>query len=135
MLENLAPDLLPRLLRRSAVSSLLVGVGAFAIAIFLAPPLAALGVAIGVGLALLNLRVLARQVVTVAATGDESPKSLRRRIGPRALGRLGVLTVVIVGSIWVSFPLAVGIVAGLALYQLVFVANVFRAVLAQGGVQ
>ena len=47
MLENLPTNTLPRLLRRTTLSAIAVGVVGFVVAIFIAPPLAALGVALG----------------------------------------------------------------------------------------
>lgn len=135
MLENLPSTVLPQLLRRCALTSLLVGAGAFLVAVFLTPPLGALGVLIGVGLALLNLRILARQSLFTDVSPDAPPKSVRRQLRSKTFVRLLGLTFVAGLALWISFPLGMGIVAGLALYQIVFVANVFRAVVAQGGVQ
>ena len=48
MLDNLPTDTLPRLLRRTTLSAIVVGFVGFVVAIFVAPPLAALGVVVGV---------------------------------------------------------------------------------------
>ena len=69
MLENLPTNTLPRLLRRTTLSAIAVGVVGFVVAIFIAPPLAALGVALGVGLAIVNLRFLDRQAANVELRG------------------------------------------------------------------
>jgi len=58
VLENLPTDTLPRLLRRTTLSAIIVGVVGFVVTIFVAPLLAALGVVIGVGMAIANLRFL-----------------------------------------------------------------------------
>ncbi len=135
MLENLPVTTLARLLRRTTLSALVVGALGFVVALLVAPPLAALGVALGVALAILNLRFLDRQVARVEVRGGEDRKAVRRQLGGRTTGRLAVVTVVVLGLLWLSPPLGLGIVSGLVLYQIVFVVNVMRAVASQGGPQ
>jgi hypothetical protein len=134
VLENLPTDTLPRLLRRTTLSAIIVGVVAFAVAIFVAPPLAALGVVIGVGMAIMNLRFLDGQTAKVEMRGEQSTKSVRRQLGGRTTARLAVMTVVVIAAVFLNAPLGIGIVSGLVLYQLVFVANVMRVVTGQGGI-
>ncbi|NNN00569.1 MAG: hypothetical protein HKL86_01900 [Acidimicrobiaceae bacterium] len=135
MLENLPVNTLPQLLRRTVISALIVGFVGFVVALFVAPPLGALGVAIGVGLAILNLRFLDHQAARVELQGEQSSKAVRRQLGGRTTGRLAVLTVVIIGVLFLNGPLGIGIVSGLVLYQIVFVINVFRVVSGQGGIE
>ena len=134
MLENLPTDTLPRLLRRTTLSAIIVGVVAFAVAVFVAPPLAALGVVIGVGMAIMNLRFLDGQTAKVEMRGEQTTKALRRQLGGRTTARLAVMTVVVIAAVLLSAPLGIGIVSGLVLYQLVFVVNVMRVVTGQGGI-
>jgi hypothetical protein len=134
VLENLPTDTLPRLLRRTTLSAIIVGVVGFAVAIFVAPPLAALGVVIGVGMAIMNLRFLDGQTAKVEMRGEQSTKAVRRQLGGRTTARLGVMTVVVIAAVLLNAPLGIGIVSGLVLYQLVFVANVMRVVTGQGGI-
>lgn len=134
MLENLPTDTLPRLLRRTTLSAIIVGVVGFAVAIFVAPPLAALGVVIGVAMAIMNLRFLDGQTAKVEMRGEQSTKAIRRQLGGRTTARLVVMTVVVLGAVFLNAPLGIGIVSGLVLYQLVFVANVMRVVTGQGGI-
>ena len=133
MLENLPTNTLPRLLRRTTVSALAAGLVGFAVALFIAPPLAALGVAVGVGLAVLNLRFLDRQAARVELRGEQSSKAVRRQLGGKTTGRLAVVTVVVLALVWLNAPLGIGIVSGLVIYQIVFVINVMRVVASQGG--
>ena len=135
VLENLPVNTLPQLLRRTVISALIVGFVGFVVALFVAPPLGALGVAIGVGLAILNLRFLDHQAARVELQGEQSSKAVRRQLGGRTTGRLAVLTVVIIGVLFLNGPLGIGIVSGLVLYQIVFVINVFRVVSGQGGIE
>ena len=133
MLENLPANTLPRLLRRTTVSAIIAGFVGFVVALFVAPPLAALGLVTGVGLAILNLRFLDRQAAKVELRGEQSSKAVRRQLGGQTSGRLAVVTIVILGVVWLNPPLGIGIVSGLVLYQIVFVANVLRVVAGQGG--
>ncbi len=133
MLENLPTNTLPRLLRRTTLSAIAVGVVGFVVAIFIAPPLAALGVALGVGLAIVNLRFLDRQAASVELRGEQSTKAVRRQLGGKTTGRLILMTIVVLGFVWLNAPFGIGIVSGLVLYQIVFVVNVLRVVANQGG--
>ncbi len=133
MLENLPTNTLPRLLRRTTLSAIAVGIVGFVVAIFIAPPLAALGVALGVALAIVNLRFLDRQAASVELRGEQSTKAVRRQLGGKTTGRLIVMTAVILGFVWLNAPFGIGIVSGLVLYQIVFVVNVLRVVANQGG--
>jgi hypothetical protein len=56
-------------------------------------------------------------------------------LGGRTVGRLAVVTVIVLALVWLDPPLGIGIVAGLVLYQIVFVFNVMRVVANQGGVE
>jgi hypothetical protein len=133
VLENLPTNTLPRLLRRTTLSALAVGVVGFVVALFIAPPLGALGVALGVALAIVNLRFLDRQAARVELKGEQSSKAVRRQLGGKTTGRLIVMTVVALFFLWLNAPLGVGIVTGLVLYQIVFVVNVLRVMASQGG--
>jgi hypothetical protein len=134
VLENLPTDTLPRLLRRTTLSTVIVGTLGFLVAAIFAPPLAALGVLIGVGMAIMNLRFLNGQAAKVELRGEQSTKAVRRQLGGRTTARLGVMTVVVVVAVLLNGPFGIGIVSGLVLYQLVFVANVMRVVTGQGGI-
>jgi hypothetical protein len=132
VLENLPTDTLPRLLRRTTLSAIIVGVLGFLVAIFVAPPLAALGVIVGVGMAILNLRLLDSQTVKVELRGEQSTKAVRRQLGGKTTWRLLLMTVIVLVAVFLNAPLGIGIVSGLVLYQLVFVLNVLRVVTGQG---
>jgi 4-hydroxybenzoate polyprenyltransferase len=133
VLDNLPTDTLPRLLRRTTLSAIIVGAVGFVVAIFVAPPLAALGVVLGVGMAILNLRFLDSQAGKVEMRGEQSAKAIRRQLGSKTTLRLAAMTVVVLVVVFLNAPLGIGIVSGLVLYQLVFVVNVMRVVTGQGG--
>jgi hypothetical protein len=134
VIDNLPADTMPRLLGRTTTSALILGAVAFLMAVLLGSPLGAVGVAVGMGLSILNLRFMFRQIINADATQERTTKEVRRQLGGRTLARLGVLTVIAIGALIISTPLGVGIVVGLVLYQVVFVANVLRVMLAQGGI-
>jgi hypothetical protein len=133
VLENLPTNTLPRLLRRTTLSALAVGLVGFVVAIFVAPPLAALGVAMGVAFAIVNLRLLDRQAASVELKGEQTGRAVRRQLGGKTTGRLVVMTLIALFFLWINAPLGIGIVAGLVLYQIVFVVNVLRVMTDQGG--
>ena len=135
MLENLPSNTLPRLLRRTTLSAVAVGAVGFVIAIFIAPPTAALGVAVGIALAIGNFRQLVRQTGLVEVKGEQNTKVVRRQLGGRTAARLAVLTVIVLAMLWLNAPLGIGIVSGLVIYQIVFVFSVLRVVANQGGVR
>jgi hypothetical protein len=135
VLENLPTDTLPRLLRRTTLSAVIAGALGFLVAIILAPPLAAMGVVIGVGMAIMNLRFLDGQAAKVELRGEQSTKAVRRQLGGKTTARLLVMTVVVLVAVFLNAPLGIGIVSGLVLYQLVFVVNVMRVITSQGGVE
>jgi len=131
VLENLSPSTLPRLLRRTVLSALLAGAVGFVIGVMITP-LAGLGVVIGVGLAILNLRFLDRQVAKVEIKGEQNTKAVRRQLGGNTMSRLALMTVVAIGALFLDKALGIGIVAGLVIYQIVFVINVLSVVAKQG---
>lgn len=135
MLENLPANTLPQLLRRTTISAIIVAILGFIGALLVAPPLSALGVVIGVGLAVLNLRFLDRQAARVELKGEQSSKAVRRQLGGKTTGRLALMTLLILAVVWLYAPLGIGIVSGLVLYQIVFVINVMRVVANQGGIE
>ena len=135
VLDNLPTDTLPRLLRRTTLSAIIVGFLGFIVAVVLAPPLAALGVVVGVAMAIVNLRFLDSQTAQVEMRGAQSTKAVRRQLRSRTTLRLALMTVIALAAVFLNPPLGIGIVSGLVLYQLVFVVNVMRVMVGQGGLE
>jgi hypothetical protein len=133
VLENLPVTTLPRLLRRTVISALVVGAAGFAVCVALGWYVAALGLVIGVGLAIVNLRYLDRQAARVQLRGEQTTKAVRRQLGGKTTARLALITAVVLVVVFLDAPLGIGMVAGLVLYQIVFVVNVMRVVAGQGG--
>jgi ATP synthase I chain len=133
VLENLPVTTLPRLLRRTVISALIVGAAGFAVAVALGWDVGALGLVFGVGLAIVNLRYLDRQAARVQLKGEQTTKAVRRQLGGKTTGRLALITALVLVVVFLDAPLGIGMVAGLVLYQIVFVVNVMRVVASQGG--
>lgn len=114
-------------MRRTALSAIVAGIVGFVVAVMM-NPLAGLGEAVGVSMAIVNLRVLDRQIARVEIEGEQTTKAVRRKMGGKTLQRLVAATAVVVIGLWLSTPLGIGIVSGLVIYQIVFVINVFRVV-------
>jgi len=131
-LSDLEGSALAKVLRRTTVSALIVGAGAFVIALVLSQPWAGLGIVIGLGLAILNLRFLDAGVAKMQAKGGTDRKVLRRAMGTKSVTRLGVITLIAIGLLVLNGPLGIGTVVGLVIFQLVFVVNVGRVLVTSG---
>jgi len=119
-------------LRRTIVSALIVGAAAVIIALLLSVPWAALGLAIGLTMAIVNLRFLDAGVAKLNTGGETNNKVLRRAMGTKSVTRLGVITLICIGLLLLNGALGIGAVAGLVIFQLLFVVNVGRVIISQG---
>ena len=131
-LSGLGGNALAKVLRRTIVSSLIVGAGAVLIALLLSQPWAALGLAFGLTIAVLNLRFLDAGVAKLNTSGETNNKVLRRAIGTKSVTRLAAITVICIGLLLLNGALGIGAVAGLVIFQLLFVVNVGRVIISQG---
>ena len=131
-LSDLGGNALAKVLRRTIVSAIVVGLAAIVIALLLSAPWAALGLGIGLGMAVVNLRFLDAGVAKLSTEGETNNKVLRRAMGTRSVTRLGVITVICVGLMLLNGALGIGAVAGLVIFQLLFVVNVGRVIISQG---
>jgi hypothetical protein len=131
-LSGLGGNALAKVLRRTIVSALIVGAAAILIALLLSQPWAALGLAFGLTIAVLNLRFLDAGVAKLNTSGETNNKVLRRALGTKSVTRLGVITVICIGLLLLNGALGIGAVAGLVIFQLLFVVNVGRVIISQG---
>jgi hypothetical protein len=131
-LSDLGGNALAKVLRRTVVSALAVGLVAVIVALLLSAPWVALGLAIGLGLAVINLRFLDSGVAKLHTDGEPDNKVLRRAMGTKSVTRLGIITLVCVGLMLLDGGLGLGAVVGLVIFQLLFVLNVGRVVISQG---
>ncbi len=131
-LSDLGGNALAKVLRRTIVSAIVVGAAAIVILLLLSVPWAALGLAIGLAMAVVNLRFLDAGVAKLNTAGETNNKVLRRAMGTKSVTRLGIITLVCIGLMLLNGALGIGAVAGLVIFQLLFVVNVGRVVISQG---
>ena len=131
-LSGLGGDALAKVLRRTIVSAIIVGAAAVIIAMLLSVPWAALGIVIGLTIAILNLRFLDAGVAKLNTSGETNNKVLRRAMGTKSVTRLGIITLICIGLLLLNGALGIGAVAGLVIFQLLFVVNVGRIIVSQG---
>jgi hypothetical protein len=131
-LSDLGGTDLAKVLRRTVIAAVIVGLGAIIIALLLSQPWGALGIFIGLGLAILNLRFLDAGVAKVQTKGETDRKVLRRAMGTKSVTRLAVITAICIGLLFLNGPLGIGSVIGLVIFQILFVVNVGRVVMSSG---
>ncbi len=133
-LSDLQGNALTKVLRRTILSAIIVGAVAVLLTAFLGSLWGALGLIIGLGLAIVNLRFLDAGIAKLKPEGEisVSNKVLRRAMGTKSVTRLGIITVICIGLLLLNGALGIGAVAGLVIFQLLFVVNVGRIVMSQG---
>jgi hypothetical protein len=133
-LSDLQGNALTKVLRRTILSALIVGAVAVLLIALLGSLWGALGLIIGLGLAIVNLRFLDAGIAKLKPEGEisVSNKVLRRAMGTKSVTRLGIITVICIGLLLLNGALGIGAVAGLVIFQLLFVFNVGRIVMSQG---
>lgn len=122
------PDI-PAVSRRTVTAALIIGVAALVGCISFGKPMIGLGACIGLGLGTLNFRLVGASVIKVGKREDENK---RRPLALNTVGRLGVISAVTIGLLLVSFQLGFGVLSGLAVFQLVLLANVARSMMKFG---
>ncbi len=95
---------LARVLRRTIISTLLVGAVGILLALLLSAPFAALGIGIGVAVAIVNLRFLDSGVSKVETRGETNKKVVRRILGTRTATRLAIITGIAIGLLLLNGP-------------------------------
>ena len=123
---------LARVLRRTVVTTLIVGALGVLLALLLSAPYAALGIGIGVAVAIVNLRFLDSGVSKVETRGETNKKVVRRILGTRTATRLAIITAIAIGLLLLNGPLGIGTVIGLVIFQILFVLNVARVIVTTG---
>ncbi|MGA7419083.1 MAG: hypothetical protein WB765_05160 [Acidimicrobiales bacterium] len=122
------PDV-PSVSRRTVTAALIVGVMALAAAISFDRYLLGVGACIGLALGTINFRLVNSSVVKVGAREDDNK---RRPLAMNTLARMGVISAITIGLLFVSFNLGFGVLAGLAVFQLLLLVNVARSMLKLG---
>jgi hypothetical protein len=113
-----------RVVRRTVITCIVVGVLGSALAVLLGQPLFAPGLILGLGLALVNHRVF--QSSALRFTTPEGVLSRKPFAGSVAL-RLGACTAVAIGLLVVEPAIGWGVIVGLALFQGLMLLNVLVA--------
>jgi hypothetical protein len=122
------PDV-PAVSRRTVTATLVVGIAALVACVSFSQPLLGVGFCIGLALGVINFRMVGSSVVKV---GEREEENKRRPLAMNTMARLGAISVVTIGLLFVSFKLGFGVLAGLAVFQLLLLANVARSMLQFG---
>ncbi len=122
------PDI-PAVSRRTVTAALIIGVAALVGCISFGKPMIGLGACIGLALGTLNFRLVGASVIKV---GKREEENKRRPLALNTVGRLGVISVITIGLLLLSFQLGFGVLSGLAVFQLVLLANVARSMMKFG---
>ncbi|MFI5100245.1 MAG: ATP synthase subunit I [Actinomycetes bacterium] len=132
MFADLEVGALSRIMRPTILSAVVAGVIAVGVALLLSSTPAAVGIVIGIAVAILNVRMLGARVTKVETDGTNDNKVVRKILRRGSAVRLLVVTVVAVGLVLIAPPLGIGMVVGLVIFQIAFVVNAGRAVLSAG---
>ncbi|MGH9081519.1 MAG: ATP synthase subunit I [Acidimicrobiales bacterium] len=119
----------PDVARRTVSTVLVAGVAALVACIAFGQPLLGLGACIGLGLGTLNFRMVGNSVTRVSARPDANT---RRPLALNTMGRMGIITVVTIGLLFVSPSLGFGVLGGLAIFQIILLVNVARSMAKAG---
>jgi hypothetical protein len=119
----------PDVARRTVSAALLFGVAALVGCIAFGQPWLGLGACIGLALGTFNFRMIGNSVARVSARVEANK---RRPLAINTLGRMGIITVVTIGLLFVSPTLGFGVLGGLAVFQVILLANVARSMAKPG---
>jgi ATP synthase I chain len=124
--EQLALPELTRLLRRTVLAAIGVGVVALGLSVLLNHPFIGLGACVGLALGMLNVRLVSSSAAKVSARQPEKP---RRVLASHTLVRLAITTAVVIGLMFASPQLGLAAAGGTAVFYFVLLANLVRALL------
>jgi uncharacterized membrane protein YccF (DUF307 family) len=124
MFDNFSLPDVAAVSRRTVTGSLIVGVVGLVLCLFLNAALVGVGLCIGIGLGIFNFRLIQR---SVAKVGQREEENKRRPLAINTVGRLGLITVIALGLLLVSFDLGFGLLAGLAVFQGILLLSVARS--------
>lgn len=114
-----------RVVRRTAIAAIIIGVIGAGVAMLMGQPYVVPGLALGLGLAVANHRVF--QSSAMRFTTAEGVVNRKPFAGSVAL-RLGVCTIVAIGLLILEQPVGWGVIAGLALFQATMLGNALVAI-------
>ncbi len=119
------------MLRRTVFAAGGVAVAALVSLSLVGYPLAGLGACLGLGLGLLNIRLVMSTASKLNASGLTK---IRRPMATNTLMRLAATTVVAIVLVLVNLPLGMGVLGGVAVFYFLFVLNLVATLLHQGAV-
>jgi len=126
LFEQLPVSEITRVLRRTVIAGIVVGVVALGLSIVLNHPLVGLGASIGLSLGLANIRLISR---TVARVNEKHVASPRRALASNTLVRLGATTAVVIGLAFASVQLGLGTAGGIAVFYFLLLGSLVRTLL------
>jgi hypothetical protein len=115
--------------RRTVSTALVFGVAALVGCVAFGKPLLGVGACVGLALGTFNFRMIGNSVARVSAREGENK---RRPLALNTLGRMGIITAVTIGLLFVSASLGFGVLGGLAVFQVILLANVARSMAKAG---
>ncbi|HML01712.1 MAG TPA: hypothetical protein VK428_16130 [Acidimicrobiales bacterium] len=124
LFSSLSVPQLSTLSRRSALVAGILGVVAVIVSLVVGHGLFGIGMAMGLGLAMANFRLVARSAAKAATSGRQG-----RPLVGNTLLRLAVMSAVCLVLAWLVGPLGFGAIVGLALFQFTLLASVFMILL------
>ena len=86
------------------------------------------GIVIGLAVGLVNIRLITRSVARVTA---QAPTRPNRVLAGRAVSRLAVTTLIVIGLAVASVSLGIGTAGGIAIFYLLLVVNLVVSLLHQ----
>jgi divalent metal cation (Fe/Co/Zn/Cd) transporter len=126
LFSGLSVPQLSKLARRTALIACAIGVVVLVVSSVISQALFGVGTCLGLGLAMINFRLIVRATAKAAAAEREHN---RRPLATNTLARLGVISVIALGLAWLVTPLGFGVIVGLALFQFALLANVVMTLL------
>lgn len=120
MLTAIPLSEIERVVRRTAIASVIVGVIAAGVAVLIGEPYFVPGIALGLILAIANHRVFQSSAMRFT---DPEGTLHRKPFAGSVFLRLGVCTIVAVGLLIVDQPVGWGVMGGLALFQATMLIN------------
>ena len=119
------------MLRHTVFVALGAGIVALGVLSLVGLPLAGLGACIGLGLGLVNIRLVMSTASRLNASGLAK---IKRPMAMNTLMRLALTTVVAIVLVVVNLPLGMGVLGGVAVFYFLFVVNLIVTLLRQGAV-
>jgi hypothetical protein len=125
LFEQLSLPEISRLLRRTALSALGVGIVALGVSLLLNHPFVGLGACIGLGIGLMNIRLITGSIAHI----QPEQAHIKRQLASKTLVRLGVTTVAILGLAIANVTLGLSTAGGVAVFYFLLLIGLVRSLL------